>query len=235
MTVMPVREQQLAAWIESEEFSCLGAKSALRRESLRQVHVGVMGTESATAELHGALAEFVERDLNPDQNFATIVAVFEGPLGLPEPEFHARLWSQLTDLHAFDADRGYAWAEGADPDPDSPKFGFSVAGHPFFVVGLHENASRITRRFPFPAMAFNSHHQFRRLVDNGVYGGLQRRIREREIRLQDSINPNLAEFGESSEVRQYSGMRTDARWQCPFAPRDGSAEASKPAAPQPEA
>ncbi|MGW5527044.1 guanitoxin biosynthesis heme-dependent pre-guanitoxin N-hydroxylase GntA [Streptomyces xanthochromogenes] len=227
MTVMPVHEQ-LTAWIESEEFSCLGAKSALRRESLRQVHVGAMGTEKATAQLHAALAEFVENDLSPEQNFATIVAVFEGPLALPEPEFHAQLWRQLTELHAYDADRGYPWAEGADPDPDSPKFGFSIAGHPFFVVGLHENASRITRRFPFPAMAFNSHHQFRRLVDNGVYGGLQRRIREREMRLQDSINPNLAEFGESSEVRQYSGMRTDDQWQCPFDPRDGATDASAP-------
>ncbi|CAL9285280.1 guanitoxin biosynthesis heme-dependent pre-guanitoxin N-hydroxylase GntA [Streptomyces sp. SudanB52_2052] len=234
MTAVPVRDQ-LTAWIESEEFSCLGAKSALRRQSLRQAHVGVMGTESATAALHGALTEFVSRDLNPEQNFATIVAVFEGPLGLREPDFHALLWRQLTDLHAFDADRGFAWAEGADSNPDSPKFGFSVAGHPFFVVGLHENASRITRRFPFPAMAFNSHHQFRRLVENGVYGGLQRRIREREMRLQGSINPNLAEFGESSEVRQYSGMQTDAQWHCPFVPRDGSAAGPEPATRRPDA
>ncbi|MEU6405740.1 YqcI/YcgG family protein [Streptomyces sp. NPDC046985] len=68
------------------EFSCLGAKSALRRQSLRQVHVGVMGTDSATAELHAALTEFVANDLNPEQNFATVVAVFEGPLALPEPD-----------------------------------------------------------------------------------------------------------------------------------------------------
>ncbi|MFF1556002.1 guanitoxin biosynthesis heme-dependent pre-guanitoxin N-hydroxylase GntA [Streptomyces sp. NPDC058279] len=234
MTAISVREQ-LATWIESEEFSCLGAKAALRRESLRHVQVGVMGTGSATAALHGALTEFVSRDLDPGQNFATIVAVFEGPRRLPEPDFHALLWRQLADLHAFDADRGYTWAEGADPDPDSPKFGFSVAGHPFFIVGLHENASRITRRFPFPALAFNSHHQFRRLVENGVYEGLQRRIRERELRLQDSINPNLAEFGESSEVRQYSGMRTDADWRCPFVPRGGSSGGPVPGTRRPDA
>ncbi|MFJ5633368.1 guanitoxin biosynthesis heme-dependent pre-guanitoxin N-hydroxylase GntA [Streptomyces goshikiensis] len=221
MTVVPVRDQ-LTTWIESEEFSCLGAKSSLRRGSLRQVNVGVMGTDSATAALHGALTEFVGSDLNDEQNFATVVAVFEGPLGLPEPDFHALLWRQLTDLHAFDAGLGFAWAEGADPSPDSAKFGFSVAEHPFFVVGLHENSSRVTRRFPFPAMAFNSHHQFRRLVENGVYGGLQRRIRERDTRLQGSINPNLAEFGDASEARQYSGMATDARWECPFSATTGA-------------
>ena len=215
MTAVPVRDQ-LTAWIESEEFSCLGAKSSLRRGSLRQVHLGVMGAESTTAALHGALSEFVVNDLNDEQNFATVVAVFEGPLGLPEPDFHALLWRQLTALHAFDAGLGFAWAEGADADPDSTRFGFSVAEHPFFVVGLHQNASRVTRRFPFPAMAFNSHHQFRRLVQNGVYAGLQRRIRERDIGLQGSINPNLAEFGESSEARQYSGMASNTQWQCPF-------------------
>jgi FPC/CPF motif-containing protein YcgG len=225
MTAAPARDQ-LTAWIESEEFSCLGAKSSLRRGSLRQVQVGVMGTEGATAALHGALTEFVASDLNDEQNFATLVAVFEGPLDLPEPDFHALLWRQLSDLHILDAGLGFSWAEGADADPDSPKFGFSVAEHPFFVVGLHGNASRITRRFPFPAVAFNSHHQFRRLVENGVYGGLQRRIRERDMRLQGSINPNLAEFGEASEARQYSGMATDARWQCPFSATSGAERAT---------
>lgn len=234
MTAVPVHDQ-LTAWIDSEEFSCLGAKSALRRGSLRQAHVGVMGTASATAALHDALTEFVSRDLSPEQNFATVVAVFEGPLRLAEPDFHAVLWQQLTDLHALDAERGFTWAEGADPDPDSPRFGFSVAGHPFFIVGLHENASRITRRFPFPAMAFNSHHQFKRLVDNDVYQGLQRRIRERDMRLQGSINPNLAEFGEASEARQYSGMRTSAQWRCPFAPESGSPTQAQPVTRRPEA
>jgi FPC/CPF motif-containing protein YcgG len=215
MTATSVR-QQLTAWIESEEFSCLGAKASLRREGLRHVEVGVMGLAATTEALHAALAEFVARDLRPDQNFATLVAVFEGPLDLPEPEFHDVLWEQLADLHLLDVRRGYTWAEGADPDPNSTKFGFSVAGHPFFLVGLHRQSSRITRRFPFPAVAFNSHHQFKRLVDNGVYGGFQTRIREREMRLQESINPNLADFGAASEARQYSGMKTDDQWRCPF-------------------
>lgn len=208
--------QQLATWIESEEFSCLGAKASLRRGSLRHVEVGVMGEADTTEALHGALADFASHDLNPRQNFATLVAVFEGPGGLSEPDFHDLLWRQLAELHALDMKRGYTWADGADSDPNSPKFGFSLAGHPFFIVGLHQQSSRITRRFPFLAVAFNSHHQFKRLVNNGVYGGLQERIRAREMRLQQSINPNLADFGMASEARQYSGMRTDEDWRCPF-------------------
>ncbi|MEU6895421.1 YqcI/YcgG family protein [Streptomyces sp. NPDC046557] len=77
--------------------------------------------------------------------------------------------------------------------------------------------------------------QFRRLVENGVYEGLQRRIRDRELRLQDSINPNLAEFGESFEVRQYCGMWTDAYGHCPFAPRGGPSGRPVPVTRRPDA
>jgi hypothetical protein len=34
--------------------------------------------------------------------------------------------------------------------------------------------------------------------------------------LQGSLNPNLADFGEQSEARQYSGRATEADWVCPF-------------------
>jgi FPC/CPF motif-containing protein YcgG len=210
--------QQLTTWIESETFSCLGAKASLKRGSFRHVEVPAMGSVAATEELHRALVDFVAGQLNPDQNFATLVAVFDGPFGLPEPDFHDLMWRQLGALHVLDTKAGFAWAKEADSDPESPKFGFSVAGHPFFLVGMHPNSSRITRRFTHPAIAFNSHHQFKRLVENGVYGGFQVRIREREMRLQDSINPNLAEFGVASEARQYTGMATDAQWRCPFRP-----------------
>jgi FPC/CPF motif-containing protein YcgG len=219
MIVTPI-QHQLTEWIESEGFSCLGAKASLRREDLHHVELGTMADAATTEALHQAVVEFVTRHLNPEQNFATLVAVFDGPRNFAEPDFHDLLWRQLTDLHRLDVKRGFPWAPGADPDPASPKFGFSVAGHPFFIVGLHPQSSRLTRRFAFPAVAFNSHHQFKRLVDNGVYGGLQKRIRQRETRLQESINPNLADFGLASEARQYSGMKTDADWSCPFRPQD---------------
>jgi FPC/CPF motif-containing protein YcgG len=41
-------------------------------------------------------------------------------------------------------------------------------------------------------------------------------VREREIALQGSLNPNLADFGERSEARQYSGRAVEDQWRCPF-------------------
>ncbi|WP_328928135.1 MULTISPECIES: guanitoxin biosynthesis heme-dependent pre-guanitoxin N-hydroxylase GntA [unclassified Streptomyces] len=218
--------RHLADWIMGEDFSCLAAKAAVRRGTLTPVQLGSMGSADATSDLHTAIFEFTKMELSPTENFATLVAVFEEPSALTEPEFDALMWQQLTDLHAVDVEQGFSWAPDVSPDPASPDFAFSLAGHPFFVVGMHANASRISRRYPRPALAFNSNHQFRRLKQSGVYYGLQRRIRQREERLQRSINPNLAEFGEASDARQYSGAATGEQWRCPFHPQDGTASGS---------
>lgn len=207
----------IGEWIKGDSFSCLAGKAALRRDLITYGVLGALGAAGTTAALHRALEDFVTEALTPEENFATFIAVFDGPGGLSEEEFEAALWQQLTDLHALDRQR-YDWAPEADRDPGSPRFAYSVAGHPFFVVGLHDRASRITRRSPYTALAFNSHHQFERLKVSGVYQGLQRRIRERELRLQRSINPNLGEFGQESEARQYAGRATEPGWSCPFRP-----------------
>ncbi|MEV5945404.1 guanitoxin biosynthesis heme-dependent pre-guanitoxin N-hydroxylase GntA [Streptomyces sp. NPDC051993] len=204
-------------WIQGDDFSCLAAKAAVRRGLLTHAELGPLGSVDTTAVLHQALERFVTERLDPAENFATFVAVFDGPTRLSEQEFERALWGQLTALHEYDS-RRYAWAPGVAHDPESPHFAYSVAEHPFFVVGLHGAASRISRRFPLPALAFNSHQQFGRLKESDVYYGLQQRIREREMRLQQSINPNLSEFGEASEARQYSGRPAEAEWECPFRP-----------------
>ncbi|MGW7275024.1 guanitoxin biosynthesis heme-dependent pre-guanitoxin N-hydroxylase GntA [Streptomyces sp. NPDC054864] len=213
----------LEDWISGDGFSCLAAKAALRRENLTHVELGKMGSSESTADLHTAVSDFVREQLSPEENFATLVAVFSEPAELTEPEFDELLWQQLADLHVVDVARGHSWAPDVERDPASPHFGFSLAGHPFFVVGMHSGASRASRRFERPAIAFNSHHQFRRLKESGVYYGLQRRIRQREMRLQQSINPNLADFGDASEARQYAGSATGEQWRCPFhADEDGA-------------
>ncbi len=65
-------------------------------------------------------------------------------------------------------------------------------------------------------MVFNSHHQFDRLRADGRYGRMQAAIRKRDGALQGSINPNLADFGDASEARQYSGREVEPDWRCPL-------------------
>jgi FPC/CPF motif-containing protein YcgG len=210
-------EQRLLSWIQGNSFTCLAARSAARRKNITVRVYPELGRSDSDEELHAELTRFATTQLSEASNFASFCAIFRGPAGSDEEAFEQGLWDQLNRLHRIDTAR-YPWSPDVSADPASPDFGFSVAAHPFFVAGMNPASSRISRRFAYPALVFNSHHQFQRLKDNGVYFGLKDRIRAREIALQGNVNPMLADHGTISEAPQYSGRVVDADWTCPFHP-----------------
>lgn len=210
-------QRELAAWITSTGFTCLGARAAVKQRILVTRVFGAMCARDDTAALHTDIRDFVIATLSSERDFHSFAAVFRSPVDVDEARFEALLWEQLGALHALDS-RWYAWAEGYDSDPDSGQFGFSLIGHPFFVAGLNPASSRISRRFRYPVLVFNSHRQFERLKRTGTYQRLKDRIRVKEQQLQGSINPMLADHGKSSEARQYSGRAVEDDWKCPFRP-----------------
>lgn len=200
-------------------FPCVGAKAALSRGSMDIVELGPLGNRANDAPLLDRIGRFARRldAVEPgDLALRTLVAVFSGPRDTDERRFEAMLWGQLQRLHELDVARGAPWAGDVSADPDDPRFSFSLAGHPFFVIGLHPGASRDARRFGWPAMVFNSHRQFERLRADGRYGKMQAAIRGRDTALQGGINPNLADYGHASEARQYSGREVEPEWRCPL-------------------
>ncbi|HET7461773.1 MAG TPA: guanitoxin biosynthesis heme-dependent pre-guanitoxin N-hydroxylase GntA [Longimicrobium sp.] len=213
-----VRER-FEAFVHDPAFSCLGARAALRHDAYRFGAYGRMGSDKATAALAHDLAAFARED--GASEFATFVAAFVEVAPETEGDFEARLWAQLQALHAADPEPG--WDAAVSDDPADPSFSFSFAGRAFFIVGLHPESSRLARCFGWPVLVFNPHAQFQRLRADGRYGRLRERIRAREMALQGSLNPNLAEFGQESEARQYSGRATGAEWACPFHRRSGGA------------
>ncbi|HET6765526.1 MAG TPA: guanitoxin biosynthesis heme-dependent pre-guanitoxin N-hydroxylase GntA [Longimicrobiaceae bacterium] len=200
------------AFVNAPDFSCLGARAALHHDAYRFGAYGAMGSGDATAALARDLAAFA--GAHADDDFATFVAVFLDAPPATEAEFEARLWATLRALHAADA--GAGWDPAVSDDPDDPHFSFSFGGRAFFIVGLHPESSRAARRFGWPALVFNPHAQFQRLRADGRYGRLRETIRAREIALQGTLNPNLGDFGEESEARQYSGRAVEPGWRCPF-------------------
>ena len=108
-------------------------------------------------------------------------------------------------------------------DPDDPHFAVSFGGEAFFVVGLHPNASRPARRFDHAVMVFNLHDQFERLRAEGRYDGLRSVILKRDKVLAGSLNPMLAQHGEISAARQYSGRAVEDNWACPFSRKSAAA------------
>ena len=217
-TFARVANAAFRAFTLDDAFSCLGAKSAIRRETYRIGAYARLDDAAVTEGLARDLYAFAAERRGFESDFTTYVAVFRERMFDDEAGFDRALWAQLQRLHELDA-RYHAWDPRVSSDPDDPRFSFSIAGHAFFVVGLHPAASRSARRFGWPTLVFNAHEQFEHLRDGGRFGGLQHRIRERELRLDGDLNPNLADYGRHSEARQYSGRPTEAGWTCPFRPK----------------
>ena len=206
---------ELQQMIVDRDYACTGAQAAFGQEAYRLGVYPEMGSEEATAGLAHDLFTFLNERKRIDSDFGTFVAAFAGPTGLDEAGFEARLWDQLQRLHEMDMVH-HAWDPDVASDPADPRFSYSFAGESCFVVGLHAHSSRPSRRFPYPLLVFNSHEQFRRLREQGMYERLQKVIRQREVEQHGSLNPMLSDFGTRSEARQYSGRAVEEIWQCPF-------------------
>jgi hypothetical protein len=210
-----VADNALRAFLLSSAFSCVAGKAAVASGGYRFAAYGRFGDPAGTQGLARDLAAFVAERPSMTQPYTTFVAVFEEPVCGGEEWFEKGLWrilQQLADLAA----PYYSWDPHVSSDAADPNFGFSFAGEAFFVVGMHPNSARLSRRFFLPALAFNSHQQFADARRTGRFRLLQRLVRGRELDVQGSINPELREFGERSEARQYSGRQSGEEWQCPF-------------------
>lgn len=206
-------------FVGDASFPCVGSKAALARGAIQAHEFRALGDRVNDAplldRLH-AFAAMVDACDPADTTVHSFVTLFDGPFNAGEQRFEALLWSQLQRLYELDVRRGSRWADDVSRDPDSPQFSLSLGGHPFFVIGLHPGASRLARRFTHPALVFNSHRQFEQLRADGRYQKMQAATRGRDAALQGSINPNLADFGDASETRQYSGREVEPDWKCPF-------------------
>ncbi|PNY82885.1 hypothetical protein CVO96_05685 [Deinococcus koreensis] len=203
----------LLATILAPDFSCVAARAALNTSTYALGCYRELGSPEAGAALARDLARFCGHQDAMQSGFTSMIAVFGGRVPADEHGFEERLWAQLRALHAHDPQ---PYSSEISADPTDPKFGFSFNGRGFFVIGLHPHSSRVARTFAYPALVFNAHRQFQALRDRGRFELLQRAVRRRELRLQGSLNPTLANHGEASEARQYSGRAVEADWVAPF-------------------
>lgn len=213
------RATRFLEFVGSDAFPCVGARAALSRGVLDVHEAGRLGHAAGDAGLLDRLRAFaaaLEAEDTDATALRSFVVVFDGPCDTDEARFEALLWAQLQRLHDLDRRRGARWAADVSADPRAPDFSLSLGGHPFFVIGLHPGASRLARRFAWPTLVFNSHRQFQRLRADGRFERMQAATRARDVALQGSINPNLADFGTVSEARQYSGRPVGADWACPL-------------------
>ncbi len=197
----------------SDHFACVGGRAAVRQDAYRFGLYERMATIESTAALAIDLRAFLADEDLRGKPLTAFVASFVAPVPADEHTFETLLWSTLQQLHDGD---DQPWASDRQANPEDPAFSFSFAGSGFFIVGLHANSSRFSRRFAWSTLVFNPHTQFDRLRNEGRYGRFRDVIRTRDIALQGTVNPMLRDFGEQSEARQYSGREVSDDWKCPF-------------------
>lgn len=207
--------EDFRAHVLGADFPCVGGKAAINHGTYRFGLYAEMNSRGATAGLAYDLWEYARERQTFETDYASFVASFAAPVGVGEPEWESLLWAQLQKLHDLDREH-HAWDPAVSSDPEDPGFSFSFAGTAFFVVGLHPESSRLARRFAWPTLVFNAHAQFERLRAQNQFERLREVVRARDLKLQGSLNPNLSNFGDASEARQYSGRAVEDGWRCPF-------------------
>jgi FPC/CPF motif-containing protein YcgG len=209
--------------VKSPEFPCVGAKSALNKAQMHFVIADDICSAWDDLRILPQITALARHYREHTELFQTLVVLFRRSDFLSERRFERAVWDRLQSLSDKDEWMGQPVDPRISTDPDDPHFAVSFGGEAFFVVGLHPNASRPARRFEHPVMVFNLHDQFERLRAEGRYDGLRHTILKRDEILAGSMNPMLAQHGEISAARQYSGRAVEDNWACPFSRKSQAA------------
>ncbi len=216
------------AHLEDASFPCVAGKAAVAKGQLQTLVVGHIACPKDDKAILDFIYRFVDEYRNSDKMFHSVAVIFAQPDVYTEEMYGRFFWSRLQAISDLDAQK-YEYDHRVDADPESEHFSFSLKEEAFFVIGLHPAASRPARRFKYPAIVFNPHAQFEQLREAGQYEKMQNIIRKKDTELAGSINPMLTNFGEKSEVYQYTGQKLDNSWKCPLHINHAGTERNKSA------
>lgn len=206
---------EYVAYLKNKEFPCIAAKAALARQQVKCLVADHMACPKDDKLILDFLYDFTDDYRSAKDFYHSAAIIFKEPAVMPEELFDELLWQRLQGLSDLDA-ADYPFDKRVNNSPTSPKFSFSIKEEAFYIIGLHPNSSRKSRRFSYPTLVFNPHAQFEELRDINKYDMMKGAVRKRDIAYSGSINPMLEDFGMASEVYQYSGRKYDDVWQCPL-------------------
>lgn len=202
-------------YIQDKSFSCIAAKAALARDQLKCMVASHMACPADDYAILQFLYSFIDNYRASGELYHSVAIIFKQPSVINEGMFEDLLWQRLQSISDIDAQK-YGYDKRVNMDPSSPDFSFSLKEEAFFIIGLHPGNSRVTRQFKYPAIVFNPHLQFEQLREKAKFDNLKYAVRKRDVALSGSVNPMLQDYGEASEVYQYSGKKYDEQWKCPL-------------------
>ena len=202
-------------YIDEKEFPCVAAKAALGRENIKCMVATHMACPNDDKIILDFLYGFVDEYRQSGELYHSAAIIFKSNGKMNEAQFDDILWQRLQALSDLDA-KFFGYDKRVSADPLSPAFSFSIKGEAFYIIALHPSSSREARRFKYATLVFNPHNQFEKLRETSKYNNLKGVVRKRDIAYSGSVNPMLNDFGEASEVYQYSGRKYDSSWECPL-------------------
>ncbi len=207
--------EDFKGYIEEKTFVCIAAKAALAKNQVKSLVVNHMACPFEDHFILQFLYSFIDGYRTAKNMYHSAAIIFKQPDELNEELFDQLLWQRLQALSQLDA-QNYPYDKRVDCNPASADFSFSLKEEAFFVIGMHAQSSRESRQFKYPTLVFNPHVQFEQLRSTGKYEHLKLAVRKKDVQYSGSINPMLQDFGNASEVYQYSGRPYDKQWQCPL-------------------
>ena len=207
--------QSYFEYLNNKSFPCVAAKAALAKEQIKCFVASHLMCPADDRAILNFIYDFVDTYRNSEELYHSAAVIFKGPVEINEDLFETLMWQRLQSLADLDMAR-YPYDNRVNKSPESKDFSFSLKQEAFFIIGLHPASARETRKFSHPALVFNPHSQFQKLKETSKYGHLQSVVRKRDIAFSGSINPMLEDFGNASEVFQYSGKIYDNKWKCPL-------------------
>ncbi len=201
-------------FLTKRDFPCVAARAAAEREQVKGFIATHMACPRHDEEILKFLYDFIDRYREMPTPFQSAAVIFNNPVA-SEEEFERLFWQRLQALADLDANV-YKYDNRVNADPRSVEFSFSLKEEAFFIIGLHPMSSRPSRRFKYPALVFNPHAAFSSLRQANTYDKMKNIVRKRDMAYSGSINPMLDDFGNSSEVYQYTGKKYNNSWECPL-------------------
>ena len=201
----PSLHQEYKEFIVDNEHPCIMANAVFTLNNFELKQFDKLASKNTAVEILSELKTYLANYDFDKNKFKSFIAAF------PQTQVHSE--EELQYIHEIDEQ---PWDSNVSSDPQNANFSFSIAGHAFYVVGMHPHSSRLARRSPYPTLVFNLHSQFEKLREMKAFHKVRNKIRERDIAFQGDINPVLKDYGDSSEAIQYSGRNIDGNWKCPF-------------------
>lgn len=211
--------KELKAFINDRAYPCIAAKAAVHQSELRIKVAADMGSANADREILTFIYSFTENYRNTKDTglspYQSACIIFRQPKIRDEEMYDNLMWQRLQALADLDSE-SYPFDTRVIADPESAAFSFSLMEEAFFIIGLHPMSSRAARKFQYPTLVFNPHAQFEKLRQQKKYDPMKKAIRKRDLDYSGSVNPMLRDFGDESEVYQYSGRQYQKEWRCPL-------------------